>query len=56
MQVSTETIRALRDRTGAGIMDCKRALEESGGNIQEAEVALREKGISKAAATWARST
>ena len=37
-------------------MDCKRALEESGGNIQGAEVALQEKGISKATAKASRST
>src|SRR5262245_53154185 len=35
-EVSLELIKELRDRTGAGIMDCKRALEESSGNIDKA--------------------
>ena len=48
MQVSTESIRLLRDRTGAGIMDSKRALEAAEGNIDKAETALREKGIARA--------
>ena len=56
MQVSTDTIRTLRDRTGAGIMDCKRALEAAGGNLQEAEAAIRERGIAKATARASRST
>lgn len=56
MQVSAEAIRTLRERTGAGIMDCKRVLETTNGNIQEAEAALRERGIAKAAAKVSRST
>ena len=48
MQVSTESIRLLRDRTGAGIMDSKRALEAVDGDIDKAEAALREKGIARA--------
>ncbi len=56
MQVTTDTIRALRDRTGAGIMDCKRALEDAGGDVDKAEEALRAKGIAKAAAKADRAT
>lgn len=42
-------IKALRERTGAGIMDCKKALGESGGDLDEAINWLRAKGIAKAA-------
>ncbi|MEE8517737.1 MAG: translation elongation factor Ts [Dehalococcoidia bacterium] len=56
MQVSTESIRALRERTGAGIMDSKRALEASGGDVEKAEAALREKGMTKAASKADRVT
>ena len=56
MAVSTEAIRQVRDRTGAGIMDVKRALEASDGNLEQAEAALREKGIAKAASKTDRIT
>ena len=56
MAVSTEAIREVRDRTGAGIMDVKRALEASDGNVEKAEAALREKGIAKAATKTDRTT
>ncbi|MEA3463654.1 MAG: translation elongation factor Ts [Patescibacteria group bacterium] len=44
-----EKIKQLRNTTGAGIVDCKKALEESGGNIEKAVEILRKKGIAKAA-------
>jgi elongation factor Ts len=44
-----EKIKALRERTSAGIMDCKRALEESGGDLDQAEVILRKQGVASAA-------
>ncbi len=56
MAVSTQAIRQVRDRTGAGIMDVKRALEASDGNLEQAEAALREKGIAKAASKTDRIT
>ena len=56
MEVSTESIRLLRERTGAGIMDCKRALEAAGGDIDRAEQALHEKGIARAASKSDRAT
>lgn len=56
MQVSTESIRILRERTGAGIMDSKRALEAASGDIDLAESALREKGLIKAASKADRET
>ena len=47
MDISTEAVKTLREKTGAGIMDCKRALQESGGDMEKAEEALREKGLTK---------
>ncbi len=44
-----EHIKLLRERTGAGIVDCKQALEETGGDIEAAVDLLRKKGIAKAA-------
>ncbi len=49
MTTTTEQIRELRERTGAGVLDCKKALEETGGNVDAAIQALREKGLAKAA-------
>ena len=46
---SAQTVKELRDKTGAGMMDCKKALEASNGNMEEAITWLREKGIAKAA-------
>jgi elongation factor Ts len=47
--IKAEDVKRLRDQTGAGIMDCKRALEESGGDVEQAVQWLREKGLSTAA-------
>ncbi|MCA1569548.1 MAG: translation elongation factor Ts [Chloroflexi bacterium] len=47
--IKPEDVKRLRDQTGAGIMDCKRALEESGGDVEKAVLYLREKGLSTAA-------
>lgn len=49
MSISAAQVKELRDATGAGMMDCKRALEEKGGNFDEAVKFLREKGLAKAA-------
>lgn len=46
MNVSLHTIKTLRELTGAGIMDCKRALEESGGDQDRARELLKQQGIS----------
>jgi elongation factor Ts len=48
MSISASQVKELRDLTGAGMMDCKAALSETGGNIEEAVDWLRKKGISKA--------
>lgn len=47
--ISASQVKELRDATGAGMMDCKKALTEAEGNIEEATVILRKKGLSAAA-------
>lgn len=54
-QISTAMIRELRDKTGAGIMDAKRALEQAGGDSAKAEEILREQGLASAAKRSGRS-
>ena len=49
-------IKDLREKTGAGITDCKKALEESDGRLEEALTALRKKGLADAAKRLARAT
>jgi elongation factor Ts len=49
MQVSAQLVKELRDRTGAGMMDCKAALAETGGDLEKAIDALRKKGLAAAA-------
>ena len=49
MEISASMVKDLREKTGAGMMDCKKALVESNGNMDAAIDYLREKGISKAA-------
>ncbi len=46
--ISASMVKDLREKTGAGMLDCKKALEASNGNMEEAVTWLREKGISKA--------
>jgi elongation factor Ts len=49
MTITTEQIKDLREATGAGILDCRTALEQSGGDYEKAVDYLREKGLAKAA-------
>jgi elongation factor Ts len=49
MEVSASTVKELRERTGAGMMDCKKALSETGGDLQKAVDFLRQKGLAAAA-------
>lgn len=49
MEISASQVKALRERTGAPMMDCKRALTEAGGDPAAAEVVLRKQGIASAA-------
>src|SRR5712692_5652863 len=49
MDVNANLVRELRDKTGVGVMDCKKALAESNGDLEQAARWLREKGIAQAA-------
>src|SRR5690348_11635911 len=55
-EISAKLVKELRDQTGAGMMDCKRALEEAGGDIEAAVRILREKGAASAAKRAGRET
>ncbi len=48
-KITAELVKELRERTGAGMMDCKRALEETSGDMSSAVVLLRERGVAAAA-------
>ncbi len=54
--ISAKDIAALRERTGAGMMDCKKALEETGGDLDKAVELLRSKGAAKADKRAGRQT
>ncbi len=56
MSVDAKTVKALRDKTGAGMMDCKKALAETGGDMEKAIICLREKGIASASKKSGRAT
>ena len=56
MSVSASTVKELRDLTSAGMMDCKRALEEADGDLDRAQQLLREKGIAAAGKRADRDT
>ena len=56
MAVDMDLIKKLRELSGAGMMDCKNALEEAGGDLEKAFTILREKGIAKAAKRAGRAT
>ena len=49
MAISAQDVKSLRESTGAGMMDCKKALDETGGDMDKAIAWLRERGIAKAA-------
>ena len=56
MAISVEVVKALRNETGAGIMDCKRALEDAKGDLERAKEILRAQGIASAAKKASRTT
>ncbi|MFC1929352.1 translation elongation factor Ts [Chloroflexota bacterium] len=56
MEISTEMIKDLRDQCGAGIMDCRNTLVETGGDMEKALQILKEKGILKAEKKAERET
>ncbi len=55
-QITAAMVKELREKTGAGIMDCKGALKEKDGNLEEALVFLREKGLASASKKGGRIT
>jgi elongation factor Ts len=56
MEINAQLVKQLRERTGAGMMECKAALVEAKGDLAEAEVVLRKKGAASAAKKASRST
>ena len=55
-EITAQLVKQLRERTGAGMMECKRALEETKGDLAEADVVLRKRGIAAAGKKAARAT
>jgi elongation factor Ts len=56
MEINPQLVKQLRDKTNAGMMDCKRALAESDGDLGKAEAILRTKGIASASKKASRAT
>jgi translation elongation factor Ts len=55
-EITAQLVKELRDRTGAGMMECKKALQEANGDVAEAEVVLRKRGIASASKKASRAT
>jgi elongation factor Ts len=55
-EINPQLVKQLREKTNAGMMDCKRALEEAGGDLEKAEAILRTKGIASAGKKASRAT
>jgi len=55
-EINSQIVKQLRDKTNAGMMDCKRALAEAGGDMEKAEAILRTKGIASAGKKASRAT
>lgn len=55
-EITAQLVKQLRERTGVGMMECKSALKEANGNLVEAEVVLRKRGIASAGNKSARAT
>src|SRR5579875_2693865 len=55
-EISAQLVKQLRDKTGAGMMECKKALQEGDGDIEKAEVILRKRGLAGATKKEGRST
>ena len=56
MAITAQMVKELRERTGAGMMECKKALQEAGGDMEKAMEILRKKGIAKAEKKASRAT
>src|SRR6266480_3641498 len=54
--ITADQVKKLRDQTGAGMMDCKAALTEAGGDFEEANTILRKRGLASAAKKAGRAT
>ncbi len=55
-EINPQLVKQLREKTNAGMMDCKRALTEAGGDLEKAEAILRTKGIARAGKKASRAT
>jgi elongation factor Ts len=55
-EITAQAVKQLRERTGAGMMECKSALQEAGGDLAAAEVVLRKRGLASAARKASRAT
>src|SRR2546425_7612103 len=55
-EITAQLVKQLRERTGAGMMECKSALTESKGDLNDAEVVLRKRGIASAGKKSSRAT
>ena len=55
-EISAQLVKQLREATGAGMMECKKALVEANGNLEEAIVILRKRGLASAAKKSSRAT
>src|SRR5712675_1122891 len=56
MEINAAMVKKLRDRTGAGMMECKAALTEANGDLEAATIILRKRGLAQAAKKAGRST
>jgi elongation factor Ts len=56
LAVTAQQVQELRRKSGAGVMDCKRALEECGGDVEQAATLLRKQGMARADARLSRAT
>src|SRR5882724_9391032 len=55
-EITAQLVKDLRERTGAGMMECKSALKETNGDVGEAEIVLRKRGIASAGKKSSRAT
>lgn len=55
-EITAQLVKELRERTGAGMMECKSALKEANGNLDEGEIVLRKRGIASAGKKSSRAT
>jgi len=55
-EITAQKVKELRERTGAGMMDCKSALQEAAGDLEQAEMVLRKRGIASATKKMSRET